>query len=175
MRNGLFVGLIGACISGVFAFLAVLLRDVLSDPHQAISYSYVGDALFAALIVGLTGGLIVGLLNGWLAYIRHKVLRLLLSKAGVIPANYAGFLDEATARVLLRKVGGSYMFVHPLLRDYFAEAKGNRAGTLAVDLEHPYRLIFEPVGDPLPRKPDGGLDWTAVTVIRVLGVEDYHD
>ena len=37
-----------------------------------------------------------------------------------------------------------------------------------------YRLLFEPAHDPLPRKPDGGLDWAGVTAIRILGVEDYH-
>lgn len=55
------------------------------------------------------------------------------------------------------------------------ELKGNRIGTLAVDVKHPYRLIFEPANDPIPRKPDGGLDWAGVTVIRILSVEDYHD
>jgi len=54
------------------------------------------------------------------------------------------------------------------------ELKGNREGTLAVDLDHPYRLIFEPANDPIPRKSDGGLDWTGVTAVRVLTVEDYH-
>ena len=54
------------------------------------------------------------------------------------------------------------------------ELKGDRAGCLAIDLDHPYRLIFEPANDPTPRKPDGGLDWTGVTAIRVLTVEDYH-
>jgi plasmid maintenance system killer protein len=55
------------------------------------------------------------------------------------------------------------------------ELKGNREGTLAVDLDHPYRLIFEPADNPIPRKPDGGLDWIGVTAIRVLTVENYHD
>jgi proteic killer suppression protein len=55
------------------------------------------------------------------------------------------------------------------------ELKGNRAGTLAVDLLHPYRLIFEPANNPIPRKADGGLDWTEVTIVRILAVEDYHD
>jgi len=55
------------------------------------------------------------------------------------------------------------------------ELKGDRKGTLAVDLDHPYRLIFEPANDPVPRKPDGGLDWAKVTVIRILEVSDYHD
>lgn len=54
------------------------------------------------------------------------------------------------------------------------ELKSNREGTLAVDLGHPYRLIFEPANNPIPRKTDSGLDWTSVTVIRVLSVEDYH-
>jgi plasmid maintenance system killer protein len=55
------------------------------------------------------------------------------------------------------------------------ELKGNRAGTLAVDLDHPYRLIFEPANDPIPRKADGGLNWREVTIVRILAVEDYHD
>jgi proteic killer suppression protein len=55
------------------------------------------------------------------------------------------------------------------------ELKGDRAGTLAVDLDHPYRLIFEPANNPIPRKADGGLNWMEVTTIRILAVEDYHD
>lgn len=55
------------------------------------------------------------------------------------------------------------------------ELVGDRKGTLAVSLEYPYRLIFEPANVPMPKKLDGGLDWAVVTVIRVLAVEDYHD
>lgn len=54
------------------------------------------------------------------------------------------------------------------------ELRGTRAGQLAVNLDQPYRLIFTPV-PPLPTKPDGGLDWTGVTTIIVLSIEDYHD
>ena len=55
------------------------------------------------------------------------------------------------------------------------ELKGNFAGQLSVDLDHPYRLLFRPANEPVPRKPDGGLDWGRVTVIKILGVEDTHD
>lgn len=55
------------------------------------------------------------------------------------------------------------------------ELHKNRSGQLAVDLQHPFRLVFEPANDPRPEKPDGGLDWTRVTRIRVLEVVDYHD
>jgi len=54
------------------------------------------------------------------------------------------------------------------------ELKGNRLGQLSVDLDHPYRLIFRPADNPLPTKPDGGLDWNRVTAIEILGVEDTH-
>ncbi len=52
--------------------------------------------------------------------------------------------------------------------------KGNRAGQLAVHLVHPQRLVFRPDHDPPPLKPDGGLDWSGVTDILILGVVDYH-
>jgi plasmid maintenance system killer protein len=54
------------------------------------------------------------------------------------------------------------------------ELKGNLAGQLSVDLDHPYRLLFRPANDPVPRKPDGGLDWGRITIIEILGVEDTH-
>jgi proteic killer suppression protein len=43
-----------------------------------------------------------------------------------------------------------------------------------LDLDGPYRLIFEPAHERKPEKEDGSLDWSAVTVVRVLGVEDTH-
>jgi len=52
--------------------------------------------------------------------------------------------------------------------------KGKRTGQLSVDLDHPYRLIFVPDHDPVPRREDGGLDWFQVTAIKVLRVEDTH-
>jgi proteic killer suppression protein len=54
------------------------------------------------------------------------------------------------------------------------ELKGDRAGQLSVRLHGGYRLIFEPANDPVPYKDDGGLDWTKVTNIRILEIEDYH-
>lgn len=55
------------------------------------------------------------------------------------------------------------------------ELKGNLKGYLSVDLDHPYRLIFEPADNPLPRKADGGLDWLRITKIRISGMEDTHE
>lgn len=52
--------------------------------------------------------------------------------------------------------------------------EGKRSGQLSVDLDHPYRLIFIPDHDPAPRREDGGLEWSQVTAIKILGVEDTH-
>lgn len=53
--------------------------------------------------------------------------------------------------------------------------QGQRPGQLSVDLDHPCRLMFIPDHDPVPRLEDGGLDWSQVTAVQILGVEDTHD
>jgi hypothetical protein len=93
-RNSILVGL----ISGLVSFPIVILCVVLSV------------WLSLGLIVGLSGGLLAGLLNGGLACIQHGVLRWLLWRSGFIPRNYVRFLDFAAERILLRKVGGGYIF-----------------------------------------------------------------
>lgn len=55
------------------------------------------------------------------------------------------------------------------------ELTGNRKGRLSVDLDGPYRLIFKCVNEPVPGKDDGGLDWSRVTEIEVIGIEDTHE
>lgn len=52
--------------------------------------------------------------------------------------------------------------------------KGDRAGEFAVDVKHPFRLVFKPAHNPLPEKEDGGLDLTKVTSVEILRIEDYH-
>ena len=54
------------------------------------------------------------------------------------------------------------------------ELTGERKGELAVDVSGNYRMIFEPLHDPIPKKDDGGLNWEEVTKIRINEIEDYH-
>lgn len=58
--------------------------------------------------------------------------------------------------------------------DRLHELTGTYKGYFAVDLKHPYRLIFEPADVPVPRKEDGGIQKERVSSIRILSVEDYH-
>ena len=88
--------------------------------------------MILGLIVGLIGGLIVGLIGGLIqglasvllfgligglsgggsACLRHFSLRLMLYRLGYAPWDYARFLDYATERLFLQKVGGGYIFIH---------------------------------------------------------------
>ena len=77
-------------------------------------------ALFWGLTDAAIPALAVGLACGGAAFVQHFVLRCLLWCAGCIPFNYARFLDYAAERILLRKVGGGYIFIHRLLLEYFA-------------------------------------------------------
>lgn len=52
--------------------------------------------------------------------------------------------------------------------------RGDRRETYAVDLGHPYRLIFAPSHDTTPRNADGGIAIEQVTAIKILEVIDYH-
>lgn len=54
------------------------------------------------------------------------------------------------------------------------ELAGDRAGQISVDVRHPYRLLLVPDHDELLRKPDGGLDWSRVTKVKILGIVDTH-
>ena len=51
---------------------------------------------------------------------------------------------------------------------------GNRAEQYAVDIDRQFRLVFEPDHNPVPRRPDRGIDIDRVTAIVITEVIDYH-
>ena len=54
------------------------------------------------------------------------------------------------------------------------QLEGKRRGTFAVDLMHPFRLIFKPKHKPVPTDENGAIDLHGVTSIEIQTVEDYH-
>ena len=105
LRNGLFIGLSFELIVG--------LRFGLSS------------GLIAGRSFGRSFGLIPGLKYGGTACIQHFSLRQLLHRKDRIPWNYAKFLDFTSDRLLMKKVGGGYVFFHRMLLEHFARMNRN--------------------------------------------------
>lgn len=49
----------------------------------------------------------------------YFALRFMLFRMGHIPWNHARFLDYASDRLFLQKVGGGYIFIHHMLLVHF--------------------------------------------------------
>ncbi len=115
--------------------------EVKNRPNEGIRLS-LRNAIIAALITGLSlvmitwivsrdpdRALITGLLLAFFTLplfglsnvTKHYLVRLLLWYKKRIPWRVVHFLDYGTALVLLRKVGGGYIFMHRMLQEYFGQ------------------------------------------------------
>ncbi|KPA16425.1 killer suppression protein HigA, partial [Candidatus Magnetomorum sp. HK-1] len=56
----------------------------------------------------------------------------------------------------------------------YHELKHNRKGQWSCDLDHPYRLIFEPQEKPIPMDKDGKYIWIKITGIEIIEIINYH-
>jgi NACHT domain len=86
---------------------------------NVFSGDWLDRRLLQMLVFTLTLSFFVSLIFGGFAWIQHYVLRVILFMRGKTPLNYQRFLDFASDRVLLRKIGGGYEFVHEYVREYF--------------------------------------------------------
>lgn len=82
------------------------------------------DELGSFLMLGISCGLVSGILFGGLTCIQYLVLYLILVLEKTIPLNprkFICFLKYADRLIFLRKVGCHYEFIHSLLRKHFAQ------------------------------------------------------
>jgi len=56
----------------------------------------------------------------------------------------------------------------------YHELKSNRKGQWACDLDHPYRLIFEPHENPIPINESGQYIWIEIKGVEIIEIVDYH-
>ena len=55
------------------------------------------------------------------------------------------------------------------------ELKGELAGTFSIDLKQPYRLLFVPLEENVPKdRSDQQKRWALITKIEIVGIEDTH-
>jgi hypothetical protein len=126
IRNAVVVALPTASLFAVFTGLAL------------------GAKLGAALgLVDSVGTLFivfvaVALPAGGRAWLQHYALRVVVAAANLAPLRCIRFLDYAGDRILLRRVGGGYMFIHRTLLEYFAwEGEATLGAAVPVDVRAP--------------------------------------
>jgi DNA polymerase III delta prime subunit/MFS family permease len=121
-RSGRRGVLLVLCAILVFGLGAGTVFGLFSRSITDFLYAWIYGPLLgvgAGLIFGLAFGLVGGR-TGLAAFLQHFTLRLFLARLKLLPWKLIPFLDEATDRLLLHRVGGSYLFVHRLLRDVLA-------------------------------------------------------
>ena len=64
--------------------------------------------------------------GGGLVFAKHFILRSILICNRSTPINYVDFLNFATERLILQRVGGRYRFIHDLLRQTLAQHRINK-------------------------------------------------
>ncbi|MGV0024332.1 NACHT domain-containing protein [Phormidesmis priestleyi] len=95
------------------AFLPQLLVQILDK--KSVS-TIPASAMFCLVCISFQEG-------GGQACIQHFALRFVLYYNNLIPWNYARFLNYATERMFLQRVGGRYRFIHKLLQEHFADMR----------------------------------------------------
>jgi hypothetical protein len=102
--------------SALIATAVTLVILVLSTWDNSIDWSEPLEAVAGATLM---------LCCFWLGFggldlVRYGLLRILLAVTGHLPLRAVRLLDEETSLVFLRRAGGSYIFVHRMLLEYFA-------------------------------------------------------
>ncbi|MEJ2157632.1 MAG: hypothetical protein P8X96_20060 [Desulfobacteraceae bacterium] len=80
-------------------------------------------------------GLLGGLNRGGAAVVKHYALRLILWLSRYTPFKFIQFLDYGAKLIILKKVGGGYMFIHRMLLEHFAEIEVKERMADAPDIQ----------------------------------------
>jgi DNA polymerase III delta prime subunit len=104
------MGAIGMAIPA--AIMSKQLRAIIVESSVLQNRIGTVNIVLSAIIVGA----LFGFTQAGMAGIQHFTLRLILWCNGYIPWNYARFLNYATERKFLQRVGGRYQFIHKLLQ-----------------------------------------------------------
>jgi hypothetical protein len=124
LKKSIYAGII---VGGFVALLNLVLTLISYRFNRLIGSTYgvqqlvVSDLLQGYLVGWLTLGMMGALWYGGMDLIKHYSLRLVLYLNGNGPRRFDTFLDYAVKLGFMYRIGGGYIFIHSLLRDYFVE------------------------------------------------------
>jgi DNA-binding SARP family transcriptional activator len=121
------------------AVVAVLVALILAlavphVPEGGMLSDYLRLTRLTAVTPTLLGGLLTLWFTGGGAWLGHHVARWTAWQSGLLPPRLLGFLIEADARMLLRRTGGGYQFLHATLQDHIADSEPD--GSAKTDTEY---------------------------------------
>lgn len=124
LQHGLLTALYAAIAALAFFITLPLLSILLSVLIRGLTGHTSSDLSSFAPPIGViivSLATLVGFFaGGGYPATRQFVLRLFLWRTGALPFKWLPVLECATQALLLSRVGGGYVFAHPLLLDYFA-------------------------------------------------------
>jgi hypothetical protein len=118
LKNATTAVVLGLLVGGSLVGLILLPRAIALGSSLS---GIVGDFNDVAPIVVPVAALILGLSRGGCAVIKHYSLRLILSLNGYTPYRLSELLDYCAKLILLKQVGGGYIFMHRMLLEYYSE------------------------------------------------------
>lgn len=95
--------------------------EIAFGKEYVTTYIVPPDASNMTAASAVKGAVVAAFVYGGIAVLKHYFLRLLLWRSGTFPRDITAFLDWATLRVLLQRVGGGWRFIHRSLQEHFAE------------------------------------------------------
>lgn len=136
---GSVMGIVGAIAGGItFSLLppTVFTSDSLVIETWSLLDAAVGGAMLCGVVSAVSTGLLFGLIFGFNAAGQHFALRILLAQSGLIPWNYARFLEHTGKHRFTQRTGGRYRFIHDLLREHFAKMTPQQQDKLSQPHRH---------------------------------------
>ena len=112
---------------GTWAVMATLFAFVIIPPYVRMfptmvdAYPGINVPVMYAVQLSTIVATALSLLYGGISVIMHGAVRLVLAATSPLPLRLVRWLDDATRRGLLRRVGGGYMFMHATMLRTLAE------------------------------------------------------
>ncbi len=106
---------------------------------------------------------------------RNQKLKKLVSNPRELTKDYGDDVSKAVAKRIKDMEASETLSEYMMC--YSGKCKqltGGRKGQFSVRLDRGVRLVFAPDEQETPRKPDGGLDWSKITKIKILEIVNYH-
>ena len=121
MRTGLSIGLI--LTLGITLPTAIVGYVTESDTFSLIALLHGSIIIFLPVFfyATLLGALEELVFGNWRHVLNHTLLRFILWRKGLAPRRYDQFLQMVVDRRLMRRLGGSVLFVHRYILEYFAD------------------------------------------------------